>query len=81
VCLWGDADDVPTAVLLKANMSAPVFTYITPGSMFGVDVLHDTGASTPSTDVVYFTVAGKAVAANEMGNGGDAFAWSIQVPA
>ena len=80
VSLWGDSDDVPTAVVLSATSATPVFTYTTPGSMFGVEVLHDVGASTPAADKVYFTVAGKAVPANAMGNGGDAFAWSIDVP-
>lgn len=48
--------------------------------MFGVDIVHDIGASTPTTDIVYFAVAGKHVPANEMGNGGDAFAWQVSVP-
>ena len=66
VSLWGDRDDVPTAVLLAANSSKPAFTYVTPGSMFGVDVVVDGTA-------VYFSVAGKHVPANTMGNGGDAY--------
>lgn len=80
VSLWGDDADVPTAIVLSAVKAAPIFTYTTPGSMFGVDILHDVGASTPAADKVYLTVAGKAVPANEMGNGGDAFAWAITVP-
>lgn len=40
--VWGDSglgDNVPTAVLLQAGASAPVFTYVTPGSNFGLDVI------------------------------------------
>lgn len=71
VALWGDADDVPTAVVLAAGSSTPLFTYTTPGSMFGVDILLDAGSSTPTKDAVFFAVSGKAVPANEFGNGGD----------
>ena len=80
VSLWGDADDVPTAVVLSSGSNTPIFTYTTPGSMFGVDIVVDKAASSPTQDVLYFAVAGKAVPANEMGNGGDAFAWSVVVP-
>lgn len=79
LCLWGDNDDVPTAVILSAGSSTPVFTYVTKGSMFGVDIVHDTTASTPTADVLYFTVAGKSTPANVMGNGGDAYAWKVTV--
>jgi len=59
ICLWGDNADVPTAIVLSAKSAKPIFTYTTPGSMFGVDLVHDVGASTPTNDVVYFAVAGK----------------------
>jgi hypothetical protein len=59
VCLWGDNADVPTAIVLSAKSAKPIFAYTTPGSMFGVDLVHDVGASTPTNDVVYFAVAGK----------------------
>ena len=62
VCLWGDNDDVPTAIVLSATSAAPIFTYTTPGSMFGVDIVHDVGASTPTSDRVYFAVGGKHTA-------------------
>ena len=39
--------------------------------MMGVDVVVD-------RQVVYFTVAGKHVPANEMGNGGDSYAFSVK---
>lgn len=65
--LWGDNDDVPTVVVLSAVNPAVIFNYTTPGSMFGIDILHDTSASTPASDVLYVTVAGKHVPANEMG--------------
>jgi hypothetical protein len=79
VCLWGDNNDVPTAIVLKAGSNTPVFTYVTPGSMFGVDIVRDAAASTPTNDRLYFAVGGKHTPANVMGNGGDAFAWSIDV--
>ena len=67
VALWGDRDDVPTAVLLQAGNHTPVFTYVTPGSMMGVDLVDD------GADGIFFSVAGKHVPANVMGNGGDAY--------
>ena len=79
ICLWGDNDDVPTAIVLSAKAAKPIFTFVTPGSMFGVDIVHDVGASTPTSDVVYFATAGKHVPANAMGNGGDAYAWRLDV--
>jgi hypothetical protein len=48
--------------------------------MFGVDLVVDKAASTPTSDTIYFAVAGKATPANVMGNGGDAFAWKIVNP-
>jgi hypothetical protein len=78
VSLWGDSDDVPTVVLLASGSNAPLFTYTTPGSMFAVDIVVDKAASTPKMDMIYIAVAGKAVPANVVGNGGDAFAWQIQ---
>lgn len=69
---------MPTVVLLKAGADAPVFEYITPGSMFAVDVNVVPGAA-GSPDTVYLAAAGKAVPANTMGNGGDAYGWTITV--
>lgn len=80
MALWGDNDDVPTAIVLAAGASKPVFTYVTPGSMFGVDIVVDRDASTPTQDIVYFSVSGKHTPANVMGNGGDAYSWRITVP-
>jgi hypothetical protein len=80
VCLWGDNNDVPTAIVLQAGSNNPVFAYTTPGSMFGVDIVVDPLASTPTQDVLYFSVAGKHTPANVMGNGGDAYSWKITVP-
>lgn len=76
---WGDSGDVPTCMLFKAGSSKPVYGYITPGSMFGVDVVVDT--ITPTETTVFLVAAGKHVPANEFGNGGDAFAFEITVPA
>lgn len=86
VALWGDAGgDVPTVVLVAASpaftpgTASPVlFNASTPGSMFGVDVV--VTSSTASADTVLVAAAGKHVPANEFGNGGDAFAWSVVVP-
>ena len=78
VSLWGNAGDVPTVVLLKAGAAAPVFSYITPGSMFAVDVNVVAGAG-GAPDTVFLAAAGKAVAANQFGNGGNAFGWAITV--
>ena len=72
---WGDDADIPTVVLLKHGSNTPVFTYVTPGSMWGVDVVVE--SSVGGTDTVYLTAAGKHVPANEFGNGGDAYAWRI----
>ena len=66
----GDSDDVPTAVLLRAGSNTPLFTFVTPGSMMGVDVLAD-------GNDIYLAVAGKHVPANTYGNGGDAYVWRI----
>lgn len=53
VALWGDADDTPTAVLLRAGSNTPLFNATTPGSMMGVDVVVDGPVSvglTPRAD-------------------------------
>jgi hypothetical protein len=86
VATWGDSGgDVPTVVLLQAATAAivgpttPLFTYATPGSMFGVDVV--VAARNASATTLMLAAAGKAVPANVMGNGGDAFGWLVSVPA
>jgi hypothetical protein len=70
VALWGDRDDVPTAIALKAGIAAPIMTYVTPGSMSAVDVVVD-------GDNVFFSVAGRHVPANVMGMGGDAYTFKF----
>ena len=70
VALWGDRDDVPTAVVLRAGSSDAVFSYVTPGSMFAVDLVEQQGQ-------LYFSVGGKHTPANVMGEGGDAYTWVI----
>ena len=74
VSLWGNDGDVPTVVLLKKDSDTPLFTYVTPGSMFAVDLNVVAGSG---GDVIYLAAAGKAVPANTMGNGGNAFGWKI----
>jgi hypothetical protein len=61
VSLWGNDGDLPTVVLLKSGSNTPVFSYVTPGSMFAVDV------NVVGTNTVYLAAAGKAVPANEFG--------------
>lgn len=85
LALWGDANDgVPTVVVLGADDSAatvgsaPVFTYVTPGSMFSASVVIT--SSNATADSLLVAVGGKAVPANVMGSGGDAFAWTVTVP-
>ena len=79
VSLWGDSGNTPTVVLLRVGTPAPIFHFTSPGSMFAVDLALDkTG---PSGDTVLLTASGKAVPANEFGNGGDAYGWEITVPA
>jgi len=79
VALWGNDGDVPTVVLLRAGDAAPVFSAITPGSMMAVDLNVVAGAA-GAGDVVFLAAAGKHVPANQMGNGGDAFGWRVDVP-
>ena len=74
--LWGNDGDVPTVVLLKTTSDVPLFTYITPGSMLAVDLNVVAGGA---RDVVYLAAAGKAVPANQMGNGGNAYGWKVTV--
>lgn len=73
ISLWGDSDDVPTAVVLQAGVAEPVFTFVTPGSMAGTDIVVDRQDPT----VAYFSVAGRLVPANIMGKGGDAYTWKL----
>lgn len=78
VALWGDVGgDAPTTVLLVAGSNSTVMTATSPGSMFAVDVAVD--SSSASQDVVLLTAAGKAVPANEAGNGGNAYGWRVTV--
>ena len=78
--LWGDSNDFPTVVVLGANASAPLLTFVTPGSMVGVDVAVDDLASNATHDVLFVVAAGKHVPANIMGHGGDAYCWRLEVP-
>jgi len=73
VSLWGNNGDLPTVVLLQGGSNTPLFTYVTPGSMFAVDV------NVVGRNTVYLAAAGKATPANVFGNGGNAFGWKITV--
>ena len=75
VSAWGNDGDVPTVILLKTGSDASIFEYTTPGSMMAVDV--NVVASSSGPDTIYLAAAGKHVPANRMGNGGDAFGWTI----
>ena len=48
----------PTSVLLQLGSNTPLFTAITVGSMFGVDVVIDTTGGTPTMNAVYLATAG-----------------------
>lgn len=73
VALWGDQNDAPTVVLLKAGAGdAPLFSFVTPGSMMGFDV-----AMGAADGEVFLVAAGKHVPANTYGDGGDAYTWRI----
>ena len=79
VALWGDTGEAgyPTVVLLKAGSNATLFSYTTPGSMMAIDVAVSTSAA--GADTVLLIAGGKAVPANEFGNGGNVFAWAISM--
>lgn len=80
---WGDINNVPTIVLLQASTtstpsSVPVFSFVTPGSMFGGDLAVD--SSNAGHDLIYVAAAGKHVPASVMGNGGDAYFFMVTNP-
>ena len=79
VSLWGDEGEkgYPSVVLLKKGQDTSVFEYVTPGSMFAIDVNVVSGGA--GGDTVFLAAGGKHVPANEFGNGGDCFAWEITV--
>ena len=83
VSTWGDygesADPCPQVYLFGTASPNPLFAYITPGSMFAVDVVALPSASTPGKDDVWVAASGKHVHANVMGNGGDLFAFRVTV--
>lgn len=86
---WGGTDaqgnQNPTIALWNTASNATIFSYVTPGSMFAIDVLLNTAAPPPpgsltrpvGSDVVYLMAAGKDVPASEMGRGGDVFAFQL----
>jgi len=78
LALWGDNNNTPTVVLLKAGSNFSLFEFTSPGSMFSSDIMVDSAST--SQDVVYLVAAGKHVPANVFGGGGDAYAWEISVP-
>ena len=77
---WGDSGDVPTCLVLRSGSAEPLLAFTTPGSMVGLDIVLDAGSSNATADVIFFVAAGKHVPANEMGDGGDAYAWRLVVP-
>jgi len=76
VATWGSdpSSGCPTVYLFSSASSTPVFSYVTPGSMFAVDVLVVEQGSPEET--IYVCASGKHVHANEFGNGGDLFAFA-----
>ena len=67
VATWGEdgsVDGVPTVVVMAASpagtngaASAPIFSYVTPGSMFAVDVV--VTSTSASTDTLIVAAAGE----------------------
>lgn len=80
VSLWGDSGEAgyPTVVLLSAGSDTPVFNFTSPGSMFTIDVAVQ--SSSAAQDTVLLSAGGKAVPANEFGNGGNAYGWLVTIP-
>lgn len=87
---WGGIDASgnvnPTIALWNTKSNATLFSYVTPGSMFAVDVLLNTAPAPPmrtadarpvGSDMVYVMAAGKAMPASELGRGGDVFAFQL----
>ena len=78
VALWGDNNENPTVELLTVYSNNSLFEFISPGSMFAIDLVVDSSSQT--SDEILLVAAGKNVPANEGGTGGDAYLWSISVP-
>jgi len=99
---WGDVNGGVPQILLfdvtaNTTSNVPIFTYNTPGSMFGIEIevagapypplnVHSYNYTTTvpsplfaSDDVINLIAGGKHVHASEFGNGGDAFAFVIEV--
>jgi len=74
VATWGSfneaANPSPQIILFNDKSNATMLSYITPGSMFAIDVFADASN-------VWVTAAGKHVQANTFGNGGDFFVFSV----
>lgn len=77
VALWGNTTGSPTVVLLRAGLDAPVFAFTTPGSMEAVDL--NVVAAADGGRIVYLGAAGCHEYAN-LGDGGDAYGWTLQLP-
>ncbi len=79
VSTWGDASEstlaCPQVYLFGTGSSTPLFSYITPGSMFAVDVLAIPSPTLNMTDV-WVAASGKSVHANVMGAGGDFYVFN-----
>jgi len=77
VSTWGSFDEVdnpsPQILLFNDRSNSTVLSFITPGSMFAVDVL-------VVGKTVWVAAAGKHVQANTFGNGGDLFVLNTPVP-
>jgi len=67
---WGDTVSPTITVFDTSNSTGPIYTMVTPGSMFDIDVIR-------IEDTAYVAAGGKHVHANDFGDGGDLYAIEI----
>jgi hypothetical protein len=77
VTTWGSYDETsnksPQVLVFNDKSNHTVFDYITPGSMFAVDLYVQRATKSDTINVI---AAGKHVHANTFGNGGDLFVFT-----
>jgi hypothetical protein len=75
VSLWGDGSGLDQPTLIVFDLTGEqLFSYTSRGSMLDVTLAYSN-----ATGSLFLTGAGKATHANELGSGGDAYAFEIQV--
>jgi len=71
---WGNSQATsPQVVVFSATKPTPIYTFVTPGSMFDIDVFQ------PNPTSLYVSAAGKHVHANQFGDGGDLYFFNIHL--